>query len=197
MSDKDNEELDSINELEEETDSEETDKKEDSDEDSKSKKSDSEEETDDVEKLKEQNKRLFERAKKAEGFVKDEDGSWIKKEKPKSKPQSKEDKGDLTAKDAILLMREGVDHDEDIDEVARFAKFQKIGIGDALKSKTIKAILAERKEERKTADATHTGPAKKGSSKATDEDIIKNAEQGKFPEDPMELILAREKQRGK
>jgi len=36
----------------------------------------------DVAKLQEINKKLFERAKRAEGFVKDQDGNWVKKTKP-------------------------------------------------------------------------------------------------------------------
>lgn len=36
-----------------------------------------------IAKLKETNAKLFERAKKAEGFVRDADGNWVKKEQPK------------------------------------------------------------------------------------------------------------------
>jgi len=41
--------------------------------------------------LKDKNRQLFERAKKAEGFVKQEDGTWVKKPKPevKTKPEDK------------------------------------------------------------------------------------------------------------
>jgi len=37
-----------------------------------------------VEALKKQNAKLFERAKTAEGFIKQPDGSWVKKEKPQA-----------------------------------------------------------------------------------------------------------------
>lgn len=38
----------------------------------------------DVDALKEQNKRLFARAKKAEGFTQDAQGNWVKREKPQT-----------------------------------------------------------------------------------------------------------------
>lgn len=128
--------------------------------------------------------------------VPDNDTTETSTSKPKPR-QPKEDKGDISAKDAILLMKANVDNEEDIDEVARFAKFQNITIGAALQSKTMKTILAERQEERKTAEATHTGPSKKGSSKLTDAQIIENAAQGKFPEDPADLVRARNAQKYK
>lgn len=48
--------------------------------------------SDEVKALKENNKKLFERAKKAEGFVKQPDGSWVKKAKPTDKPINNKEK---------------------------------------------------------------------------------------------------------
>jgi len=41
-------------------------------------------------KLREQNIKLFERAKKAEGFLKDDSGNWVKKQKPKEEIKNTE-----------------------------------------------------------------------------------------------------------
>lgn len=70
---------------------------------------------DEVEALKEQNKKLFERAKKAEGFVKDADGSWVKKE---SKPQANISEqqshkpSDILKAPEFRLSRQGYDETE-------------------------------------------------------------------------------------
>ena len=153
---------------------------------------DTPDESDDVKKLKEQNIKLFERAKKAEGFAKDDEGNWVKKESKKPGPKLEPEKDkDLSAKDAILLMKSGVDNDEDIDEVVRFAKFQNISINKALESKTMKTILAERKEERQTAEAANTKGGRRGAAKVSEETLLDNARKGQFPDDPAELAKAR------
>ena len=112
--------------------------------------------------------------------------------KPKPSPK-KEDKGGLSGEDAIVLMNAGVKHLDDIEEIKKFAGYHKTSIGEALESKTLKTILAERKEERETAEATHTGTTRKGTSKVSDESLLEQADKGIFPDDPMELILARER----
>ena len=45
---------------------------------------------------------------------------------------------------------------DDFDEVQEFAKYKKISIADALANPTLKAILSDRAEERRTARATET-----------------------------------------
>lgn len=61
--------------------------------------------SEDVGKLKEQNKKLFERAKKAEGFEKQPDGSWVKKEKPQPKPQENITRNEYTLNDEVVDLR--------------------------------------------------------------------------------------------
>jgi len=48
----------------------------------------------DVETLKENNRKLFARAKKAEGFVQDKEGNWVKKPKTAPKPADNASGGD-------------------------------------------------------------------------------------------------------
>ena len=74
MSDEDNVSVDTQNDTADDTQVSDTDTNDSTD--------DSANDSDDVEQLKKQNLRLFERAKKAEGFVKDDKGVWIKKQKP-------------------------------------------------------------------------------------------------------------------
>lgn len=160
---------------------------------------DSVDESDDVEQLKQQNRKLFERAKKAEGF-KFVDGKWVKPEKPATKeapvakPQVTKTEGDLSAKDIYSLIEAKVPQD-DIDEVVKYAKFANISLGEALKSNIVKNILADKAEGRKVADATNTGTVKRGSSKISDEALLAKASKGDLPDDPMDLVTAKWKQK--
>jgi hypothetical protein len=73
--------------------------------------------TEDVEALKEQNKKLFARAKTAEGFVL-RDGHWVKKEKPAEQTVINNNAStapsamDILRDDAFKLYREGYDEKE-------------------------------------------------------------------------------------
>ncbi len=150
-----------------------------------------------LEKLKDQNIKLFERAKKAEGFVK-VDGDWVKKSKPATKkPKAKEATSELTPLDTIALMGAKVTNVDDINEVMDYAKLKNISVSDALKSNVVKTILADKVEERETANATATKRGKRGVHKPSDETVLSNAGEGKFPEDPKELAKARTAQKKK
>lgn len=102
--------------------------------------------------LEKKNKQLYERIKKGE----------------KGEGESLNVKDILALKDAEVTA-------EDLDEVQDFAKYRKISIAEALQSKTLKTILAERKEERRTAQATET-KSPRGIAKVTGEDILRKAE---------------------
>ena len=82
-------------------------------------------------------------------------------------------------------------HEDDIQDVIDWAKFKQISIADAKKSDHIKTLLKEHDEQRKTAQATNTEPARRGSSQVSDEEIASKAEKGEVPEDPEELAKAR------
>lgn len=106
--------------------------------------------------LEEKNKKLFERAKKAEAG--------------KSK-----DLGDLSQKDLLFLAKSDI-HDEDVETVLDWARFKKIPVTDA--HKELKSVLSLRTEERRTADATHTAGGARGSSKVSGEDLLAAASRG-------------------
>jgi hypothetical protein len=149
------------------------------------------EETEDIEAIKEKNKRLFERAKKAEAEAKILKAERLKKEeKAKAEPQPSQKQDGLTSMDAIVLMGAKVTEKEDIEMVAEYAKFKGIPIADALKSSIVKAELAEKAELRSTAAATNTGNARRGTARPTDEQIVSSAAEGKEV-DPELLAEAR------
>lgn len=108
--------------------------------------------------------------------------------KVETKPSEKQD--GLMPKDLYALMEAKVPQD-DVDVVTDYAAFKKITVAEALKSSVVKTELAERAEKRQTAEATNTGNARRGTSKPSDEQILANAEKGKFPEDAEVLAEAR------
>lgn len=94
----------------------------------------------------------------------------------------------LSLKDSILLAKAEVDL-EDVDEVLAYAEYKKISLQDALKSPTLKGIIAERKEERATAIATQT-KTKTQPTKNTNEAILERYHNGEEV-DPDKLAEAR------
>lgn len=126
-----------------------------------------------AEELEKTNRQLFERAKKAEA----------------KKPEVQE--GSLTPKDYLALTRAGVT-DEDFDEVVRVAKILGKPIAEALSDKTLKSILSERADERKTANATHTKGGARGTAKVSDEDVLSKAERGEAVDDMTAIFRARQ-----
>lgn len=120
------------------------------------------------------NKQLFERIKKAE-----------------TKPKAEVQEGSLTPKDYLALTRAGVT-DEDFDEVVRVAKILGKPIAEALSDKTLKSILSERADERKTANATHTKGGARGTAKVSDEDVLSKAERGEAVDDMTAIFRARQ-----
>lgn len=112
------------------------------------------------------------------------------KKKVVEKPEAPKAEGDLSTMDTIALIGAGVTNKEDINEVVDYSKLKGISIEEALESTVIKTILGEKAEYRKTAEATHTGKATRGSTKLSPEQILANAEKGKLPDDPEELAEA-------
>lgn len=92
----------------------------------------------------------------------------------------------LSTRDTLALIEAKIT-DEELSEVEEFARYKKLSIADALKSPTLKAILAERKEEARTARATEI-KSPRGVAKNTGEDILRKAEKtGEVPEGIDEL----------
>jgi hypothetical protein len=116
-------------------------------------------------------------------------------EKKSPKGDSLKKSNELSQTDVIAIIKNNVD-EEDIPDVADFAKLKGISIAEALKTPIIKTILKEKQEERSVAEATHTGVSRKGASKVSDETLIANARAGKMPEteaDMKRLIEARKR----
>lgn len=138
--------------------------------------------------LKSNNKKLYARTKKAEGFVQDKDGKWVKP--PKSDPAPKPDaanaanKGNeaqFTLKDSRALDNANV-HDDDVDDVANYAKFKGVSISEALKDPVMISTLKLKSENRSSANAANAGTARRGSGKISDEKLLEDAAKGILPD---------------
>lgn len=92
----------------------------------------------------------------------------------------------LSTKDTIAIMNAKV-HEDDIDEVVEYARFKKIPVSEALKASVIKASLAEKTENRKTAEVANMGAARRSATKPSDEEILSKARGGEFPEDDADI----------
>jgi hypothetical protein len=125
------------------------------------------------------------RAEKAEKELKEGKKSEHKEVTPKT--------DSLSQTDLIAILKADI-AEEDISEVTDYAKLKNISITEALKSSVVKTILSEKNEERKTANATATGNARRGSTKQTPSQLLDNARKGELPdsdEDLEKLIKAR------
>ena len=118
------------------------------------------------------------RAEKAESQLK-------KPEKENITPKTDDS---LSQTDLIAVLKADIS-EEDISEVTDYAKLKKISVAEALKSSVVKAILSEKKEERKTAEATSTGVTRRGSTKPSSSQLMENAEKGIMPESDEELDI--------
>src|SRR3990167_2322035 len=131
--------------------------------------------------LKRTNQELYEREKKAKGFVRGSDGKWIKPEPKETKEEKTETKSEpLSLKDIRALQDV---HDDDVDQITEYAKFKNISVAEAKKLPEMQALLRTKQEERETAQATNTGGGKRATSKNTPEAILERAESGQLPED--------------
>lgn len=120
------------------------------------------EEDDDIETLKSKNKKLFERAKKAEGFVKDKDGKWVKKTKTAPAPNA-DSKTNAPAVDPDELRAIAAGYsEEEIAKAKVIAKGGDMTLPEALKDPlflTFQKDFKERERKRK---------AKLGASRGSD-----------------------------
>lgn len=115
--------------------------------------------------LEEKNKKLYARVKKGD-------------EKPKAEPSQKDD---LTPKDLYALMNAKV-HEDDVEEVSRYARSHSMDVGAALKDGKLQAILKYNEELRRTAAAQNTKPARPGSKQVSGDILVKELSEGKVPE---------------
>jgi hypothetical protein len=78
--------------------------------------------------------------------------------------------------------------DEDVDYVATYADKFGVTLSEARKNKDVQAVLRVRAEERRTAEATSTGNARRGTSKMSDDSLMAKAEAGDIPTDTDSLM---------
>lgn len=135
--------------------------------------------------MQKENRKLYARAKKAEGFTYNKETEKYEKNKVKEEvkaevkqnPTQGYSLGDIRALNKI--------HDEDIGTVERYAKFRNISVAEALtKSETLKTIIQGKVEKRKTAEASNTGGGQRGNSVASGEELYNKVNSdGQLPED--------------
>lgn len=113
----------------------------------------------------EQRKKLFERAKKAEGFTKQADGSWVKKPKPQEapKPEAQTINTPNADADELKLIARGT-RDEVIEQAKVIAKGKGISLIEAAKDPLIQSfeqdlIAKEKKEAAKLGASRGSGQA--------------------------------------
>lgn len=135
----------------------------------------------DVVKLKELNKKLFERAKKAEGYIL-KDGEWVLK--PKAKPTAKKEQEvqieDVT--EVTLALQEAGIKSEEYQRVKELSTLLKKSILETVKDSTAQQILKSERDERATANATTTSAKARNSGKSSKDAALDNFEKGKVPE---------------
>lgn len=112
-----------------------------------------------------------------EGY-KFENGKWIKPqtETKGAKQDTVREVEGLSTKDLYHLVKANVP-EEDLGEVTEYAKLKNISIPEALNSNIVKAILKDKSETRKTAEATQTRSTRQ-TSKADGSAIIANIKSG-------------------
>jgi hypothetical protein len=121
------------------------------------------------------------RAEKAEGKSSENKDN----KKVEFKKNTKAD--DLSPKDLYALMENKVPK-EDVDDVVRYARFQKTSVDEALESDFVKRLLADKAEKRATARATNIGNSRRGSGKVSEQALLQKASQnGELPENDDDL----------
>jgi uncharacterized phage infection (PIP) family protein YhgE len=110
-----------------------------------------------------------------------------KAQKTQEKPVVETQAPAMSLKDSVALINAKV-HEDDIDEVLDYAKYKKISIAEALKSNVVKKSLAERNEQRATAEATNTSKSRGTSSRTSEEALLSKAKKtGEIPESEDDL----------
>lgn len=109
-----------------------------------------------------------------------------KKAKAELPQETKTDKQDLSTKDLYAMMEAKIPRD-DIDEILEYSKMKNISVTEALQSNVVKAILADKAENRAVAEATNTGTVRRSSSKISDETLLAKASKGELPDSDDDL----------
>lgn len=160
----------------------------------------SEEETEDVSALQErlnklsgQNRQLFERAKKAEGFEKNSEGKWVKTQKPeKPEPTPTPQSNEPDYAKLAYLKAEGVIHPDDQKIVQDEAARLKLPLTDVLQMEHIKGKLTASKDQREAMAGMPKGQGRGGNKAQNDVDywLAKPPKADGTYETPSDLDLA-------
>lgn len=116
-------------------------------------------------------------------------------------PDPKPGSSDLSQGEIIYIAKADV-HEDDIPELLKIARTNKISVSEAHKLSWVRTWLNERNEERATAEATASTAKNKGSKSFSGADLLDKARtSGDLPDDPKamdQLVDARfaEKKRG-
>ena len=120
------------------------------------------------------NKQLFERAKTAEGFEKQEDGSWVKKaEKPKEEPKTEkkpetktEEKPDNDLLQKTFLRAAGIKDEDEVELALKTAEKWNVTVDQLVDDEDFKLKLEKLRDTKAAADATSN--VKGSGGKSTD-----------------------------
>lgn len=138
----------------------------------------------DVEKLKEQNAKLFERAKKAEGYVKDSEGKWVKKQRPKAELQEQKpvqpSAGSIYEQVSLL---KNIEQDE-MEDIESQASDLGVDVIKFIKSGAGKTYLNQIRAKKKSENASESIPGKSPVFKKFTQDDI-----GKMSAEELAKIL--------
>lgn len=106
-------------------------------------------------------------------------------------PEKKEEvKDSLSEIDVFALVKADVAED-DIAEVKSYAKYRGVSVSEALKDKTLKSILSEKAEERRSADVSNTSK-QKVSTKLSPEVLREKAKKGDLPDSDIDKLVEAE-----
>ena len=157
---------------------------------------------DNFKEISDKNRQLFERAKKAEGFEKDEDGTWIKiiREKDIKKPEAKKPAKSGELDYGLLAFHNSksdstrIEHEEDIEflknEIEKSGKTQQ----ELLSNKYFLEDIKGRQEERELKNATPSHSSRSGVTKK-DLSYWMNRPYAEVPQDMKYKILDAIKER--
>lgn len=102
--------------------------------------------------------------------------------KAKAKPVKPTTDTKLSTFDMLALQKANIETEEDLDEVTRWADYNKISVAEALKSTILKTVLAEKSEQRMSAQAVNTGAGRRaGGGAISDERLMADARKGVLP----------------
>ena len=124
-----------------------------------------------------------ERAEKAEELAKNYKSRAEKAEADKKdgKKAGEPNTPNLSLKDSYALLNSRV-HEDDVEEVVKAAKLLDKPVHEALKEPLVQSLLKTRQEYRDSAKAANTKPARPGTKKVSDEELLRDASKGIVPE---------------